>query len=106
MLEFLDGFSTKLQSNLSTTQDTITICKNAVDKLNTLSEGNHVYLTIKYLDRYEVVKFIKDQDIVGNKIHITRDMLSKGRKNFPCGACVVVDFNSIQLTEFIKQVVG
>lgn len=101
MLEYLDGFKTKLVGNLQTTSDIITLPMAWAKKLDELVEGNHVYLTIKYLDRYEVVKYTKDSKIKNGMVPVERDVLGKGRKNFPCGSCVLIDWNSVQLKEFI-----
>lgn len=103
MLEFIDGFKGSLASHLQTTDDMLTLSQKAIQYLNGLQEGNHVYLTIRYLDRYEVVKFTKDTQIKGHKVPVIRDVLGKGRKNFPCNSCVSVDWNSVQLKEFICQ---
>lgn len=101
MLEILDGFKSRLAGNLQTTSDIITLPHSHAEKLNKMVEGNHIYLTIKYLDRYEVVKFTKDAAIKAGRVPVERDVLGDGRKNFPCGSCVVVDWNSVQLKEFI-----
>ena len=55
----------------------------AAKKLNDMVEGNHIYLTIKYLDRYEVVKYTKEGEIKNGKIAVERDILGKGRKKLP-----------------------
>lgn len=101
MLEFIDGFKTKVVGHVQTTSDTINLPFAAAKKLNDMVEGNHIYLTIKYLDRHEVVKYTKEGEIKNGKIAVERDILGKGRKNFPCGSCVVADWNSVQLREFI-----
>lgn len=103
MLEVIDGFKSSLTAHLQTTDDLVSLPFKSVQRLNELAEGNHIYLTLKYLDRYEVVKFVKEANLKGGKIPVTRDILGKGRKNFPCGSCVVVDWNTIQLKEFICQ---
>lgn len=103
MLEFIDNFKSALQTNLSTTDDFITLRTKDIARLNTLKEGNHIYLSVKYLDRYEVLKYTHDTKIKGNKVPVTRDVLGKGRKNFPCSSCVLADWNSVQLNEFICQ---
>lgn len=101
MLEFIDGFRTAQQGHLPTTADYLNLPPKAVKQLNDLSDGNHVYLTLRYLDRYEVVKFTKDTELKGSKVPVERDVLGKGRKNFPCGTCIVTDWNSVQLKEFV-----
>lgn len=103
MLEFIDNFKSALQVNISTTDDVIVLRPKDVARLNAMKEGNHIYLTIKYLDRYEIVKYTHDAPIKGCKVPITRDVLSQGRKNFPCTACVVADWNAVQLREFVCQ---
>lgn len=103
MLEYLDGFRTSLVTHLNTTDDFIQIPYKMVQRLNDMEDGNYVYLTIRYLDRYEVVKYTKDQNLKGQKVPVDRDSLGKGRKNFPCGACVAVDWNSLQMKDFICQ---
>lgn len=103
MLEVIDGLKSSLTAHVQTTSDTLPLPPKTVQKLNELSEGNHIYLTLKYLDRYEVVKFTKDGAVKQGKVPVVRDILGTGRKNFPCGSCVVVDWNSIQLKEFICQ---
>ena len=104
MLKFLDGFKGSLLKNLQTTDDTLNVTHTAQNALNELPEGDHVYITLRYLDRYEVVKFVKDTPLKNGKVPVTRDVLGKGRKNFPAGTCISVDWNSIQLKEFICQV--
>lgn len=81
MLEFIDGFKTKVVGHVQTTSDTINLPFAAAKKLNDMVEGNHIYLTIKYLDRYEVVKYTKEGEIKNGKIAVERDILGKGRKN-------------------------
>lgn len=103
MLSFIDGFRSSLCENVSTTASTIKLRLSDAARLNKLKDGDHVYLSIRYLDRYEVVKFTKDADIRNGEVPVTRDMLGTGRKNFPSGTCVQTDWNSIQLKEFIKQ---
>lgn len=103
MLNFIDGFKGSLSSHLQSTDDVLQLPFKPTQRLNELSEGEHVYLTLRYLDRYEVVKFTKDGDLKQGKVPVTRDVLGKGRKNFPCGSCVTVEWNSIQLKEFICQ---
>lgn len=103
MLNFIDGFKGSLSSHLQSTDDALQLPFKTTQRLNELSEGEHVYLTLRYLDRYEVVKFTKDGDLKQGKVPVTRDVLGKGRKNFPCGSCVTVEWNSIQLKEFICQ---
>lgn len=103
MLSFIDGFKSTLKTHFQTTDDTLELPFKSVQELNKLAEGDHVYLTLRYLDRYEVVKFTKENDLKGGKVPVERDVLGKGRKNFPCGSCVVVDWNSVQLREFICQ---
>ena len=103
MLKFIDGFKGSLLKHFQTTDDTLHITHTAINTLNDLPEGDHVYLTLRYLDRYEVVKFVKDTTLKNGKVPVVRDVLGKGRRNFPAGACVAVDWNSIQLKEFICQ---
>lgn len=103
MLEVIDGFKSSLTTHLQTTDDFLSLPFKAVQRLNELAEGNHIYLTLKYLDRYEVVKFVKENNLKGGRVPVTRDILGRGRKNFPCSSCVVVDWNTIQLKEFICQ---
>lgn len=106
MLNFIDGFKSALKTHFQTTDDVIQLPFKSVQELNNLADGDHVYLSIKYLDRYEVVKYIKEGELKGGKVPVIRDVLGKGRKNFPCGSCVSIDWNSVQLKEFICQTQG
>lgn len=103
MLSFIDYFKGSLSSHLKTTDDTIVLKFEQARRLNELAEGDHVYLTVRYLDRFEVVKFTKTYELKGGIVPVERDVLGKGRKNFPAGSCVSVDWNSVQLREFICQ---
>ncbi len=106
MLNFIDQFKTALQTGLSTTDEKILIPFKMAKRLNELEQGDHVYLTIKYLDRYENVKFTKDNDLKGGEVLVERDVDGKGRKNFPCGACVTIEWGARQMHEYICQVKG
>lgn len=103
MLSFIDYFKGSLTTHFQTTDDVLHMPFKAAQRLNELAEGDHVYLTVRYLDRFEVVKFTKEKDIRGGVVPVERDVLGKGRKNFPAGSCVSIDWNSIQLKEFICQ---
>lgn len=103
MLSFIDYFKGSLVSNLKTTDGSMAMKFEHARRLNELAEGDHVYLTVRYLDRFEVVKFTKASDIKNGIVPVERDVLGKGRKNFPAGSCVSVDWNSVQLREFICQ---
>lgn len=104
MLRFIDGAKGSIVGNLNTTSDTIKVSAPLVNKLKMLKDGEHIYLTVKYLDRREIVKFTKDGDIRNNTITVERDQLGLGRKNFPCSACIEADWNSIQMHEYVCQV--
>lgn len=101
MLNFVDGIRGVVRGNVQTTDTMISVAPPIAKRLNKFAEGDHIYLTITYLDRSETVKFTKDGEIRNNKIVVERDQLGNGRKNFPCGACIVADWNSIQLKEFV-----
>lgn len=101
MLNFIDGVRGSVRGNVQTTDAAITVSAPITKKLKSMRDGEHIYLTISYLDRSEVVKFTKDGEIRNNTLRIERDQLGAGRKNFPCGSCIVAEWNSIQLQEFI-----
>lgn len=103
MLKFIDNLRGKVTSNIQTTADVLPIVPSMVKKLETLNDGEHIYLTLRYLDRHEVVKFTKDGPITRNQIAVERDVLGNGRKNFPCSSCIEADWNSKQLQEFVCQ---
>lgn len=104
MLEFLYEFRTSLMEHTKTTSDAIKLPLKMIKRLEHMKEGNHIYLTLKYLDRYEVVKYTHQGQLRNGFVPVERDILGSGRKNFPCGSCVVADWNPIQLNEFICQV--
>lgn len=104
MLKFIDGFKSSLNTHLSTTDDVIKIYPAQVRELNEqLNDGDHVYLSVQYMDRYEVMKVVKDRTFKGCEVPVIRDSLNRGRKNFPAGTCVKIDWNSIQMHEYICQ---
>lgn len=103
MLNFVDGYKATLLANLSTTADKLSLCQRSLNAFRKFKDGDYVYLTLKYLDRVEVVRFTKDGELSGGLLPVDRDVLQSGRKNFPKGACVTIEWNSIQLHEFICQ---
>lgn len=106
MLEYIDNLKGSTTIAVQTTADTIDITPALVKRLSVLKDGSHIYLSLKYLDRYEVVKFTKDGEIRRNKISVERDVLGTGRKNFPARSCIEADWNSVQLKEFLCQSKG
>lgn len=103
MLEFIDGLKTSVVGHVQTTDDYIKVSHKVAKRLEKMKDGNHIYLTLKYLDRYEIVKFTKDGPIKDGKVPVERDILSEGRRNFPCSSCLVAEWSSTQLKEFICQ---
>lgn len=103
MLKYMDNVKGKVTEHIQTTSIALPVTSNMVKKLETMNDGDHIYLSLRYLDRYEVVKFTKDGPIIRNRIPVERDILGQGRKNFPCQSCVEADWNSKQMQEFICQ---
>lgn len=103
MLKYIDNLRGKVTTNIQTTSDILSVSPSVVKKLEVLNDGEYIYLTLRYLDRHEVVKFTKDGPIKRNQIAVERDVLGNGRKNFPCSSCIEADWNSRQLQEFVCQ---
>lgn len=107
MLNMVDNLQLTLLKNLRSGDSNMTVHSSDAVKLNAVGIGNHIYLTIKYGETYEIVKYNHNEDItaVSRPVHvpIIRDALAKGAKSFPRQTCVRADWNTLQLAEFICQ---
>lgn len=103
MLDFLDHFNYELECAIRPDDDTLRVSTSAVKRLNELDEGNHVYLSIHWLDKYEQVKFTKSGELKSNIITVERDVENRGRKNFPRGSCITMSWTKLALDEYISQ---
>lgn len=105
MLTFLDHFKYHLTCSLRTDDETISIPPDAAKRLNDIAEGDHVYITVNYDCRFEVVKFTKTSKVVKyDEVSIQRDVNNLGRKNFPRGSCIEIEWTKRTMDEYIKQV--
>lgn len=104
MIEFIDNFNYQLASPIKPTDTEITLPAEAIKQLNKVEKGNYVYISLHWLDKFEVVKFTKDEDLKLNaKVKVERDAQNLGSKNFPMGSCVKVQWNKITMDEYIAQ---
>lgn len=104
MLAVLDHFSYELQCPIKPTDTELTLNGNAIKRLNELSAGDHTYLVLSVSDKYEIVKFTKQNELVGNTITVERDVENKGAKNFPRHSCVKHEWVKVVMDEYIAQV--
>lgn len=104
MLEYIDNFEYGLSCPLKPTDTALQLPPEAIKQLNTVMKGNHVYISLHWLDKFEVVKFTKDNDLkLTDKVPVERDVEVKGRKNFPMGSCAKVQWNKLTMDEYIAQ---
>lgn len=102
MLVPLDFFRTKLQQNFQVTDNKIDVPLSVVKVLNEkMSGGDHTYMTVRYLDRTEVLKITKTEQPFKTPLQVERDYLGTGRKNFPCGSCVSFEWTADTIREFV-----
>lgn len=106
MLDFLDNFNYDLLCGIQPTDTILRLGSNAIRRLNTLSEGDHIYLTLVLQDKYEVVKYTHAGKIIGDSISVERDVGGQGTKNFPRGACVRVEWLKRTVQEYHNQIAG
>lgn len=109
MLNVIDFIKFGTPRAVKAEQDFIELPSHEARKLNDVGRGNHIYLTLSFprADRYEVVRYDHGQDWAPQgglvKIPVTRGVLGK-RMSFPQSTCITVDWNTVQLREFIQQV--
>lgn len=104
MLEYIDNFEHSLQCPLQPNESALTLPAEAIKQLNTVIKGNHVYISLHWLDKFEVVKFTKDGDLkLTDKVPVERDVEVKGSKNFPLGSCARVQWTKLTMDEYITQ---
>lgn len=109
MLNVVDFLNFSSPRAIKAEQDYIELPSHEARKLNAVGQGNHVYLTIAFprADRHEVVKYAHGQDWQPQgglvKVPVSRGVLGK-RLSFPQNVCIKVDWNTVQLREFIQQV--
>lgn len=104
MLEYIDNFEYKLTKPLKSTDTSLQLCSDAIKQLNKVEKGNHVYISLHWLGKFEIVKFTKDKDLkMTDKVPVERDVEVKGSSNFPMGSCVRVQWTKLTLDEYITQ---
>lgn len=104
MLEYIDNFEFGLLCSLKPTDTEIAIPDSAIKRLNEIMKGNHVYISLHWLDKFEIVKFTKDEDLkFGKPVRVERDIETKGSKNFPMGSCAKIQWTRITMDEYIAQ---
>lgn len=107
MLKPLDFFRTHITQGLSPEQDYIWLPTNRVKDLDAVGVGNHTYLTLRSGKFNEVVRYDHIEDFKTkrdkNRITVTRDILSSGRKTFPLGVCIGFEWFSVALSEWQAQ---
>lgn len=104
MLAVLDHFSYELQCHIKPTDTELVLNGNAIKRLNEIPVGDHVYLVLSGYDKYEVVKFTRQNDLTCNKVIVERDVENKGAKNFPRHTCVKHEWVKRVMDEYIAQV--
>lgn len=104
MLAVVDHFSYELQCPIQPTDTELMLNANAVKRLNEVPVGDHVYLTLSVYDKYEIVKFTKQNELTGGKITVERDVERKGAKNFPRHSCVKHEWSKRVMDEYLAQV--
>lgn len=104
MIDFIDNFNYSLSRPIKPTDNEIELPAEAIRKLNKIKKGDYIYISLHWVDKSEVVKFTKDEDIkLSDKVRVERDVESSGSKNFPIGSCVKVQWNKITMDEYIAQ---
>ena len=104
----LDGFQTTLCAKAGASANSIALSRAAAIKLNAVGVGNRVYLTIKDRVNYELVQYdhVADWDASDPaviQLPVVRDARGLGAKNFPYGACVASEVNSLYIVDYIAQ---
>lgn len=103
MLTFLDCFSFELKCPLQPSGDMLCVSEKAVERLNTMAIGDHVYITLRYLHRYEIVRYDHSKPLKGAQIPVTRGMNGNTVMNFPRGSCVAIEWTKQTMDEYIAQ---
>lgn len=103
MLAYLDNFLFELKCPVQPSSDTLCVSKEAVDRLNELNIGDYVYITLKYLHRYELVKYEHVKKLEHAKIPVTRGINGDRVMNFPRGSCVAIEWSKRTMDEYLAQ---
>nr|DAU63240.1 MAG TPA: hypothetical protein [Caudoviricetes sp.] len=109
MLKFVDYLHMTLARPMQAEHDYMLVYAPDAKQLNAVGAGNHLYLTMHYprSDIFEVVRYDHGEDFTNQagvvQVAVQRAMLGV-RRSFPSAVCVTADWNSLQLAEFIKQV--
>lgn len=107
MLKLINHFSTALRNYVSPSDTEIEIPTQVAKKLNTLSEGDHTYISlIGRNGRAEIVKYTHIKELKGGVISVERDAGQTGALNHPAGTCVTIDLNTVLLDEYIADTVA
>ena len=90
----LTKFNAKLAAPLrpSDTVMTLRITKTWLDALNSIADGNTLYLMLDYYDRFEFVRFDKQGAIQASggaiKLLVDRAQFGTSAQSWPTGNCV------------------
>lgn len=109
MLKYIDYLRGVTRHPINVEESNIAVEPGFYNRLRQeLDPGDHIYLTVMYGRRFEIVKYIHSEERPlecrgSYDIPVERDQLNRGKKNFPCGSKIFADFNSIQLREFVAQ---
>lgn len=107
----IDGLQFTLRAKATASANTISVSRASAIRLNDVGVGNRVYLAIKDRMNYELVQYdhsadwdSSDSAIVA--LPVVRDARGFGAKNFPYGACVVSEVNSLYIEDYIDEHTG
>lgn len=107
----LDGYRTTLLARAAASATTIAISRAAAIALNAVGFGGRVYLTLKDRVNFELVQYDHDSDWGSGDpsvvlLPVTRNVRGLGAKNFPYGACVLSEVNSLYIEDYITARLG
>lgn len=106
MLKLINHFSTALRNYVSPGETELEIPFNVAKKLNTLSEGDHTYLSLVGRNgRSEIVKYTHTAPLKNGVVTVERDVGQTGSINHPAGTCVTIDVNTVLLDEYVGALI-
>lgn len=111
MVKIIDGYRAILKAKLVASAASITITRDDAIKLNPVGVGNYTYLTIRDRVNTEIVRYDHVEDWVASdpaliQLPVTRNMRGLGAKNFPYGACITSEVNSLYIDDLIASAQG
>lgn len=106
MITLVDGFISHLKAKASVSDTLLLIPRADAIALNTVGVGNHIYLTLRDRNRYELVRYDHTEnwsmsDPTNVMLPVTRDARGLGAKSFPYGACLKAEINSLYIAEMM-----